>query len=263
MPNTEQLIKKGKNSQYLLYYSLFCIYFFVTLPVFILASLLLKLIQLKKYLNLLIEWYVTKLEIWYEFIDLYKTTGYKYRPEEYRYEIYTDKRNKTLQEKERYIEGDFPFFDNRTIIYFEPFDCPALKNYIHNNINSINASLKVKKQVLFFWPVLYSNSKNSSIKNIIFNNVNEEINKDDTLFKFMKEPEWTSQLLNEWLEPVQIDGPCFLQYVGEVNPKTNKALYYVFYLPYNGRNEIKDALKYYMYQLWDNHNRIFFQKINK
>jgi len=263
MRKTKYLIKKGKNSQYLLYYSSFCIYFFVTLPLFILASLLLKLIQFKKYLNILIEWYVTKLEIWHEFIDLYKTTGYKYRPEEYRYEIYTDKRNKTLQEKGKYIEADFPFFYNRTIIYFEPFNCPALKNYIHNNIISINASLKVKKQRLFFWPMVHTNSKKLNLQSIIYNKPDKKIKKSDEIFNFFNNPKWISQLLNEWLEPVQIDGPCFMQYTGRVNPKTNKALYSVFHLPYNSRNEIKNSLKYYTYQLWDNDDRIFFQKINK
>lgn len=255
-------MKRGKKRQYLFYYLLFYIYFIITLPLLILVSLLLKFFSSIKWITLLFEWHEKKLNKWYEFIDLYKITGYKYRSEEYTNEIYTDKREKSLQEKERYIETDFVFFDDATIIYYEPFECPALKKYIQNHIKSINASLGVKNQKLFYWPLVCPNSKKIALQNIIYNNTCKKIQKSDELFSFFNDPKWISLLLNDWLETVKIDGPCFLQYSGII-PETNRVLYSVFHLPYKKKREIKNALNYYTYQLWDNGNRIFFQKTDR
>jgi len=227
---------------YFFEYIISSIFLWLSLPFVFGSALFLFIIRGRDQAVKFIEYWEDNVLVWRELLSLYKETGYRYSKYEVRFFIFEDKRDADIKEKDIFITPGVSLFENDTIIYFEPSDYPKVKRVIERNLSKYKAYASTKDLNFFFWPTVGNSSKESA----------EEID-------FFKNPSWVAELLNDWLEKVQLDGPCLIYNTNNRDEQSGNPAYEVFYLPTKGKKAIKNAVFSFIYKTPDRTPCVFYQ----
>lgn len=227
-------------------YLISSIFLWLSLPLVLGSALILFIIRGRDEAVKVIECWEDNVLVWKELLSLYKETGYRYSKYEVRHFIFEDKRDADVKEKDTFITPGVSLFENDTIIYFEPSDYPKVKRVIKRNLSKYKAYASTKDLSFFFWPTVGNSSKEPAAE-----------------IDFFKTPSWVAELLNDWLERIQLDGPCLIYNTNNRDKKSGNPVYEVFYLPKKGKKAIKIAVFSFIYKTPDRDPGVFYQLCSK
>ena len=256
MNHRQKLIYSGE-------YIISSFFLWLSLPFVLGSALFLFIIRGRDQAVKLLEYWEDNVLVWQELLFLYKETGYRYSKYEVCGFIFEDKRNNEIRKKDKFIIPGIPLFENDTIIYFEGSDYPDVKRVIRKNLSKYKAYASTKELNFFFWPAVGNFSKKSLTNRLTYSFPFLNRNKFSNEFDFFKNPSWVAELLNDWLEEVQPEGPCLIYNTNKVDEISGKSVYEVFSLPVKGKRAIKNAIFSFIYKAPGKDPGVFYQQCDK